>query len=88
MIQEINCEHLDEEIIHFDDKSGSESEVELEVDPIAQELINRYPYWSDREKEIKEIEVKKIMSTRSYQQVQECVRYIIIIELEIRFIQE
>jgi len=68
IIQEVSYEQLDEEVVHFDDESGSESKVELEANHKAQELINRYPYWSDREKEIKEIEIKKIISTRSYQQ--------------------
>jgi len=30
---------------------------------MAQELINAYPYWLDREKEIKEIKVRKMVST-------------------------
>jgi len=73
--------------VHFDDELDSEFEVELEDDPIAQEFIKKYPYWSNREKEIKEIEINKIISTRSYQQAQACVRQIIMIELETNLIQ-
>jgi len=53
--------------VHFDDESNSESKAELEDDPIAQDFINKYSYCSNREKEIKEIEIKKITSTRYYQ---------------------
>jgi len=52
--------------MHLDDESESESEEELENDPIAQELSNKFPYWSDREKKIKDIEIKIITSTRYY----------------------
>ena len=58
--------------MHFDDESESESKEESEDDSIAQELSNKFPYWSDREKEIKEIEIKKITSIRSYQQSHAC----------------
>lgn len=34
IIQEVSYEHLNEEVVHFDDESGSKLEVELEVDPI------------------------------------------------------
>lgn len=55
---------------------------------MAQGLINAYPYWSDREKEIKEMEVRKAISTWSYQKAQLCVRQVIIRELDKQPIQE
>jgi len=54
---------LDDEVVEFDEESDSDKEIELEVNPMAQGLIDAYPYWSNREKEIKEIEVRKIIST-------------------------
>lgn len=36
--------------------------------------MHAYPYWSYREKEIKEIEVRKIIITWYYQKAQPCVR--------------
>jgi len=60
--------------MNLDDESENESKEELENDSIAQELSNKFPYWSDREKEIKDIEIKKITSIRSYQQSPACVR--------------
>ena len=35
IIQEVSYEQLDEEVVHFDDELESESEEELEDDPIA-----------------------------------------------------
>jgi len=54
---------LDDEIVEFDEELDSDVDIELEIYPMAQGLIDAYPYWSDREKEIKEIEVRKIVST-------------------------
>ena len=65
--EEVNYEHSDDEVVEFDEELDSEIEIELEIDLVAQEVINAYPYWSDREKEIKEIEVRKIVNTQSYQ---------------------
>jgi len=84
VIQEVSDEQLDEEIMNLND----DLEEELENDPIAQELSDKFPYWSDREKEIKDIEIKKITSTKSYQQSPACVRQVIMIELETNLIQE
>lgn len=86
--EEINDEHSDKEVINFDEESNEESEIELKINLVAQKLINAYPYQSDREKEIKEIEVRKIISTKSYQQAQLCVRKVIMRELERQLIQE
>jgi len=88
VIQEVSDEQSNEEIVNLDDELENESEEELENDPIAQELSNKFPYWSDREKEIKYIEIKKITSIRSYQQSPTCVRQVIMTELEINLIQE
>ena len=52
--------------MNLDDELEDESEEELENDPIAQALSDKFPYWSDREREIKDTEIKKIASTRSY----------------------
>lgn len=88
IIQEINNEQSDEEVVNLDDDSEDESKEELENDPIAQALSDKFPYWSDREREIKDIEIKKITSTKSYQQLPTCVRQVIMIELETSLIQE
>jgi len=74
--------------VNLDDELENESKEEVENDPIAQELSNKFPYWLDREKEIKDIEIKKITSTRSYQQSLACVRQVIMKELEMNLIQE
>jgi len=73
---------LDDEAIEFDEEIDSEIEIELEIDLVAQELINAYAYCLDREKKIKYIEVRKIVSTSSYQKAQMCVRKVIIKELD------
>lgn len=69
-------------VIEFDDESNSELEIELEINPIVQKLINACPFWLDKEKKIKEIEVRKIINTKSYRRAQLCVRLVIIRELE------
>jgi len=74
--------------MNLDDESDDESKEELENDPIAQAFRDKFPYWLDREKEIKDIEIKKITSTKSYQQSPACVRQVIMIELETNLIQE
>ena len=61
----IALEEEDDEIIEFDDEFDSESEIELETDPVAQKLLNAYLFWSDKEKKIKEIEVKKTINIKS-----------------------
>jgi len=33
--EEINYEHSNDDVVEFDDESDSESEIELEIDPIA-----------------------------------------------------
>ena len=84
----ITLEEDDDEIIDFDDESDSESKIELEIDPVAQKLLNAYPFWSDKEKKIKEIEVNKITNTKSYQKAQLSMRQVIMEELEIQLIHE
>ena len=70
----VTQEDVDDMVIEFDDESDNELEMEFEVDPITQKLINAYPFWSNKEKKIKEIEVKKIINTKSYRKAQLCVR--------------
>jgi len=53
VIQEVSDEQSDEKVVHLDDEFENESEEEVENGHIAQELSNKFPYWSDREKEIK-----------------------------------
>ena len=84
IIQEISNEQSDEEVVNLDD----ESEEESKNDPIAQALSDKFPYWSDREREIKDTDIRKITSTKSYQQSPTCVRQVIMTELEINLIQE
>jgi len=59
--EEVNYEYSYDEAIEFDEESDREIEIELEIDPVEQGLINAYPYWSDREKELKEKEVRSTM---------------------------
>jgi len=86
--EDIDYEHSDGEVIEFYDESNSELEIELEIDPIEQKLISSYPFWLNKENKIKEMEVGKIINTKSYQKAQLCVRQVIIRELERQLMQE
>jgi len=60
--------------MNLDDELEDELEEESKNDPIAQTLSEKFPYWSDREREIKDTEIKKIIGMKSYQQSPTCVR--------------